>query len=152
VTPSAIPHAQCVPAGDPTSRASMRRSLLLAAIALGALAGCQTLTAPQTEATYPAIGRRLQATFPSFSAELNIHSTSSLTFVLQSAGAGNGRSETVKLRIQPVTGQVFLVTWQEASKTTVVQVHDFARNIILTNVTRPDGTFFQSTGSFVVAD
>jgi hypothetical protein len=130
----------------------MRRSLLLAGVAVGALAGCQSFASLQTENSYPAIGRRLQATFPGFRAELHIQSTSSMSFILRSAGSGDGRSETVKLRIQPIAAHVFLVAWQEANKTTVVQVHDFARNTILTNVTRLDGTFFQSTGSFVVAD
>jgi hypothetical protein len=60
-----------------------------------------------------------------------------------------GRSEKVEIRIQLVADKVFLVTWQEANKATVVQVEDFERKAIITNMARPDGTFLQSKGAFV---
>ena len=128
-----------------------RRSAMLTGLAAAALAGCRTAPPIQAEAAYPAIGKRLRATFAAFRAELDVHSTSSLTWFLPGADGSVGRSETVAIRIQSVASQVFLVTGQEASKTTVVQVHDFARNVIFTNVTRPDGTFLQSRGTLVEA-
>ena len=128
-----------------------RRLVLVAGAACGALAACQTAPPSQGDSTYPAVGRRLLVIFPTFRAELNIHSASSLTWFLLNADGSKGRSETVNVRIQPLTGQVFLVTWQEANKTTVVQVQDFDRGAIFTNITRPDGTFLQSTGTFVQA-
>ena len=128
-----------------------RRLALLTGLTAAALAGCQATPPIQAEAPYPAVGKRLLVTFPTFRAELNIHSASSLTWLLVNADGSRGRSETVTIRVQSVGSQIFLVTWQEASKTTVVQLHDFSRNVIFTNVTRPDGTFLQSRGSFVEA-
>ena len=130
----------------------LRRSVLVAGAVCGALAACQTATPLQRDSSYPAVGRRLLVTFPAFRAELNIHSASSLTWFLLNADGSKGRSETVNVRIQPVAGRVFLVTWQEANKTTVVQVQDFDRGEIFTNITRPDGTFLQSKGTFVQAE
>ena len=103
----------------------------------------------QTESAFPVVGRRLLVTFPAFRTELHFHSTSSLTWYLLNSDGTTGRSEKVAIRIQPVADKVFLVTWQEANKTTVVQVEDFERKVILTNITRPDGTFLQSKGTFV---
>ena len=54
------------------------------------------------------------------------------------ADGTNGRSEKVEIRVEPVADRVFLVAWQEANKTTVVQVEDFERKVILTNITRPE--------------
>lgn len=129
----------------------LRRSILVARVACGALAACQTASSVQVDSTYPAVGRRLLVTFPAFRAELNIHSASSLTWFLLNPDGSKGRSETVSVRIQHVSGRIFLVTWQEANKTTVVQVQDFTRSAVFTNITRPDGTFLQSRGSFVEA-
>jgi hypothetical protein len=129
----------------------LRRSVLVAGAASGALAACQTNPFAQGDSTYPAVGRRLLVTFPAFRAELNMHSASSLTWFLLNADGSKGRNETVNARIQPVIAQVFLVSWQEANKTTVVQVQEFDRGTIFTNITRPDGTFLQSKGTFVVA-
>jgi hypothetical protein len=127
-------------------RAALRVAL---AAALAPVAACQTAPSVQTECAFPVVGRRLLVTFPAFRTELHFHSTSSLTWHLLNSDGTNGRSETVEIRIQPVVDKVFLVTWQEANKTTVVQVEDFERKVILTNVTRSDGTFLQSKGTFV---
>jgi hypothetical protein len=88
-------------------------------------------------------------TFPTFRTELHFHTTSSLTWHLLKSDGTSSRSEKVEIRVKPVADKVFLVTWQEVNKTTVVQVQDFERRVILTNITRPDGTFLQATGTFV---
>jgi hypothetical protein len=116
-------------------RAAIRVAL---AAALAPVAACQTTPSVQTESAFPVVGRRLLVTFPAFQ-----------TWYLLNSDGATGRSERVEIRIQPVADKVFLVTWQEANKTTVVQVEDFERKVILTNVTRPDGTFLQSKGAFV---
>jgi hypothetical protein len=127
-------------------RAAMRVAL---AAALAPVAACQTTPSVQTESAFPVVGRRLLVTFPGFRTELHFHSTSSLTWYLLNSDGTTGRSEKVAIRIQSVADKVFLVTWQEANKTTVVQVEDFERKVILTNITRPDGTFLQSKGTLV---
>jgi len=43
---------------------------------------------------------------------------------------------------------IFLVTWQEADKTTVVHVEDYVKRTIVTNITNPDLTFEQYHGTF----
>jgi len=128
-----------------------RRSVLVAGATCSALAACKSAPLAQGDSDYPAIGLRLLVTFPAFRAELNIHSTSSLTWYLLNADGSKGRSETVNARMQPITGKAFLVSWQEANKTTVVQVQDFDRGVIFTNITRPDGTFLQAKGTFTLA-
>lgn len=128
-----------------------RRTVLVgtALVLLLPLAACQTTPATPQESPFPAVGRKLLVTFPAFRAELHFHSSSSLTWYLLNADGSKGRSERVDIRVQPVGDRLFLVTWQEANKTTVVQVEDFARKVIFTNITRPDGTFIQSRGTFV---
>jgi hypothetical protein len=135
-----------VPSIQKDRRAAMRVAL---AAALSSLAACQTIPSAQTESAFPVVGRRLLVTFPAFRTELHFHSASALTWYLLNPDGTKGRSETVEIRIQPVVDKIFLVTWQEANKTTVVQVEDFERKVILTNVTRSDGTFLQSKGTFV---
>jgi hypothetical protein len=44
---------------------------------------------------------------------------------------------------------LFLVTWQEADKTTVVHIEDYGRQTIITNITNPDLSFQQFHGTFI---
>lgn len=130
-----------------------RRDTVLAALA-GSLSVVMSGTGAcaQTGAVaFPAAGRKLLVTFPKFRAELDFHSHESLTWTLFNADGSRGRFETVAISVQPIAEAIFMVTWQEANKTTVVQVEDFAQKVIYTNITRPDGTFLQSRGTFVEA-
>jgi hypothetical protein len=58
------------------------------------------------------------------------------------------RPETVTVKVEPITGEIFLVTWQESDKTTVVHIEDYGRHTIVTNITNPDLTFDQFHGTF----
>ncbi len=40
-----------------------------------------------------------------------------------------------------------MVSWQEASKATVVHIEDFENEIVYTNITMPDNTFVQLKGT-----
>ena len=136
----------------PSIRQNRRAAMLVALVAvLAPISACQTTPSAQMESAFPAVGRRLLVTFPAFRAELHFHSMSSLTWYLLNPDGTKGRSETVAIRVQPVADKVFLIAWQEANKTTVVQVEDFERKVIYTNITRPDGTFLQSKGTFTEA-
>lgn len=42
---------------------------------------------------------------------------------------------------------VFLISWQEAGKTAVVDAGDFGKEIVCANITRPEGTFLQMKGT-----
>ena len=128
----------------------LRGAILLAAIGsvFAALLPATPAISQGESAEFPAAGRRYLAIFPTFRSELNFHSNTSLTWTFLGADGSRGRSETVAVRIQPIGPSIFIVTWQEANKTTVVQVEDFTKKLIFTNVTRPDGTFLQSRGTF----
>jgi hypothetical protein len=133
----------------PSQRARCNALAALALISALPLGACQSGPTLSQYPPVPAAGRRLQATFPTFRTELHFHSASSLTWYFLDAEGRRGRTERVDIRVQSVGDRLYLVSWQESSKTTVVQVQDFVRKVIFTNVTRPDGTFFQSQGSFV---
>lgn len=97
---------------------------------------------------FPGVGRRYLATFPAFRFELHFASPSSLTWTQIDDDGSLGRFETVAIRIEPIADSIYVVSWQEANKTTVVHVEDFARDAVVTNITRADGTFLQARGSF----
>lgn len=121
---------------------------IFAALALVGLALAGDAFAQNSSSTFPGAGRKFSVIFPAFRATLDFHSELSLTWTLINADGSHGRTETVAIRTQEVAPSVFLVTWQEANKTTVVQVEDFANGVIFTNITRPDGTFLQNKGTF----
>jgi hypothetical protein len=54
----------------------------------------------------------------------------------------------VNIKVEPITDGIFLVTWQESDKTTVVHIEDYNRQTIVTNITEPDLTFDQFHGTF----
>lgn len=130
-----------------------RRQTVRAALAgsIGVLVSGAGALAQTIPVAFSGAGRKFMVTFPNFRAELQFHSHESLTWTLFNADGSRGRSETVAIRVQPIVEAIFMVTWQEANKTTVVQVEDFAQKVIYTNITRPDGTFLQSRGTFVEA-
>lgn len=100
-------------------------------------------------AEFPGVGRRYLATFPAFRFELHFKSPTSATWTQIDEDGSRGRVETVAIRIEPVADLLFLVTWQEANRTTVVQVENFVKRVVFTNITRSDGTFLQARGSLV---
>jgi hypothetical protein len=60
---------------------------------------------------------------------------------------GRGDPETVTIAVDPVRDMLFLVTWQESDKTTVVHLEDYRDNKIATHITSPDGSFHIFKGS-----
>lgn len=51
-------------------------------------------------------------------------------------------------RAVAIRPQVFFVTWKEADGTTVTHIEDFAEGIVHTNITQPDLTFLNLSGSW----
>lgn len=103
-------------------------------------------------ASFPGIGRQYVARFPDFQFELCFHSSSSLTWTRLRDGGGRGPSETEAIVIQPVGDLVFVLSWQEANRTTVVSVQDYGKGLVHTHVTRADGTFVRASGRLVPVD
>ncbi len=97
---------------------------------------------------FPGFGRRYMASFSDFRFELHFESPSSLTWAQIGPEGNRGRCATVAIQTEAVTGSIHVVTWQEHNGTTVVQVEDFARRVVLTHVSRPDRTFIRARGTF----
>jgi hypothetical protein len=97
---------------------------------------------------FPGVGHRYFVDFHAFQVELDFTSATSLTYYnLDNAGNKTG-SETVTIKVEQITDGIFLVTWQESDKTTVVHIEDYDRHTIVTNITASDLTFDQFHGTF----
>ena len=98
---------------------------------------------------FPAVGQRTRADFIAFPVELEFASHTSLTYYNVNSNGKIVGSETVTTRVEPITDQIFLVTWQESDKTAVVHVEDYQKRTIVTNITNPpDLTFGRHHGAF----
>ncbi|SRR5260370_27432760 len=95
---------------------------------------------------FPATGHRYLVDFTSFRVELYFQSESSLTYTSVKQDGSHGGSETVSITVELIRDQLFLVTWQESDKTTVVHLEDYKENTITTNITDPNGTFSKFHG------
>ncbi|WP_372342791.1 MoaF-related domain-containing protein [Paraburkholderia madseniana] len=100
------------------------------------------------EPLFPAVGHRYLVDFVKFRVELYFTSLTSLTYTGIRKDGTRGASEAVKIRVEPISDTIFLVTWQESDKTTVVHVEDYGRKTIVTNITNPDLSFEQYHGTF----
>ncbi len=94
---------------------------------------------------FPAVGHVCEAHFGSWVFHLHFASETEMTLTTV-AGPMKGYSETMHIAVTPIMSGVFLVSWQEADKTTVVHVQDFENGIVHTNVTEPNGIFIRHSG------
>ena len=97
---------------------------------------------------FPAVGHSYFVDFVAVQVELNFASETSLTYYNLDKNGNKIGSETVTIKVEPITDGIFLVTWQESDKTTVVHIEDYNRQTIVTNITEPDLTFDQFHGTF----
>jgi len=97
---------------------------------------------------FPGVGQRYFVDFVAFQVELDFASETSLTYYNLDKSRNKVGSETVTIKVEPITDGIFLVTWQESDKTTVVHIDDYNRQTIVTNITEPDLTFDQFHGTF----
>jgi hypothetical protein len=91
--------------------------------------------------SFPAVGHRYLVDFGSWRTELSFQSDTSLTYTGIRSDGSHGESETVTIKVDPVRDQLFLVSWQESDKTTVVHLEDYRDNRIVTHITGSDGSF-----------
>ncbi len=68
------------------------------------------------------------------------------------AGPSKGQKLAITFKTTEISPKVYMLTWQETDKTTVVHVDDFNKMQSLSNVTLPDGTFLNMAGAFKPAD
>lgn len=89
------------------------------------------------------VGHLYEIAFGADVFHLRFNSETSMTQIGIS-GPNKGFDETESIMVTPIRPGVFMVTWQESSGTTVVQLHDFEDQTAYTNITIPDddGTVF----------
>jgi len=92
---------------------------------------------------FPGAGHRYFVDFVAFQVELDFTSETSLTYYNLDKNGNKVGSETVTIKVELITDGIFLVTWQESDKTTVVHIEDYNRQTIVTNITEPDLSFDQ---------
>lgn len=96
---------------------------------------------------FPAVGHRYLAAFKTFKFQLYFESQTSLTYAFVKPDGSLGSPETVAIMVEAIGDQLFLVTWQESDKSTVVHVEDFKNHKVITNITNADLTFSQDHGT-----
>jgi hypothetical protein len=100
---------------------------------------------------FPAIGHVYEANFNDGMILVHLdfaQDGSHMTF--SDAGStmpGMKPAETITYTAVEVRPQVFLVSWQEKDKMTVVHLEDFEKGIIRTHITAPTGDFYQFGGT-----
>jgi hypothetical protein len=96
---------------------------------------------------FPGIGHRYLVDFIKFRVELVFTSETSMTYYnLDTNGAHVGQ-ETVDIAVEPIRDGLFLVTWTEKDKTTVVHLEDYRLNRIITNITDPKDGLIKFEGT-----
>ncbi|QCJ01064.1 MoaF-related domain-containing protein [Agrobacterium larrymoorei] len=94
------------------------------------------------EISFPAVGHAYEVDFGGGNAfRIAFNSNTEMVFT-RLVEPNKGSVETVRFTHKPIRDDVFLVYWQEADKTTVVHVEDFGKGEIYTNITGPDGSFY----------
>jgi MoaF-like len=86
---------------------------------------------------FPGVGHRYLVDFKDFRVELDFTSETSLTYYNLDANGQHIGQETVTIAVESIRDGLFLVTWTESNKTTVVHIEDYRLNRIITNITDP---------------
>ena len=93
-------------------------------------------------------GKTFRVTFDLASAILHFDSETSLTFTItQKNGEQLNERENVAINVKELRPLLYLITWQEASGTTVTQVHDQESDTLYSNWTSTDGVFTSLKGT-----
>jgi hypothetical protein len=93
-------------------------------------------------------GKKFEVDFGMAKAILNLESETQLTFTITEKGGEQVNVvETVQTKMTELRPQLYLITWREASGTTVTQVHDHENETIYSNWTSPDGEFNNLKGT-----
>lgn len=79
------------------------------------------------------------------------HNETSLTFtIIEKHGVLCDETETVAINLTEVGPNIFLVSWQEKSKTTLSQIQDFNTGTIYSNWTTPNGELITRKGTISI--
>jgi len=103
----------------------------------------------QSENSFPAIGHEYQVDFGGGNAfTIAFKSDKEMTFT-KLQDPNKGQIETIYFTQKRIRDGIHMVYWQEANKTTVVHVEDFAEGVVYTNITAPDGSFFNGSSKLI---
>jgi hypothetical protein len=108
--------------------------------------GSDSREEPMSTTPFPAVGHVYEANFGSWVFHLHFKSETVMTLT-NAEGLFKGISETVQISVTLIRPDVFMITWQEADRTTVVHVQDFENGIVHTYVTEPNGAFLCASGT-----
>jgi hypothetical protein len=106
-------------------------------------AGSMSAAPAEYESRLPAVGHTYAVDFDGAVFHLRFESETVMTVT----DPAKGTSETVQIIATEIRVGVFMISWQEASKATMVSVGDFENGIVYSSVTRSDGTFLRLQGT-----
>jgi hypothetical protein len=105
-----------------------------------------TMIEDLVDATALPVGSVYDLVFSPYTVRVAILSTSELRFEIIE-GFDIGRSEAVQYQAICVRPDVFIVSFQEANRETVVDVQDFSQRVVHTHMTLEDDRFIRMTGT-----
>jgi molybdenum cofactor biosynthesis MoaF-like protein len=95
---------------------------------------------------FPAVGHVYEANFGSWVHYLHFQSETTMTLT-NAEGPFKGYIEAIQIMVIPIRPGVFLTSWQERDKTTVVHIEDYENGLVHTNVTQRNGTLIRRSGT-----
>lgn len=105
----------------------------------------QTQTQP-VQTAFPGIGHTFVVDFGDYAVDLRFESDTRMSHT-QIRGPEHGRSESVDIGVAEIRPDVWLVSWQETDRTSVVQIEDFEQGLVRMIVTGPDLRLVRSEGT-----
>lgn len=100
-------------------------------------------------APFPAVSHTYEAKFGAMAFRLEFNADGkTMRFAEAAAKDFKAVAETVSYTAVPIRAGVYMVYWTEKSGATVVHVEDFERKIVHTNITNPDRTFYNLSGTW----
>lgn len=101
---------------------------------------------------YPAIGRKVEVNFGTAQFILDFKDNKTMSFV-GTAGEVKGLTDTVEYTATEVSKNVFMVYWHEPKVgVNVVNVQDYNKNIIYSNILKKDGSSDHPKGTIKVVE
>ncbi len=102
----------------------------------GPVAMLESARAQSVDASFPGTGKKFLVDFGAFVVELYFENKDTLTYTGIARDGTRGPSETVKIATTYLRDCLYMVTWQESDKTTVVHIEDYDQSVIFTNITK----------------
>lgn len=96
---------------------------------------------------FPGVGHCYRVDFKAFRVDLDFTSETSLTYYNLDANNQRVGHETVTIAVEPIRDGLFLVTWTESDKSTVVHLEDYRLMRIITNITDPKDGLMKFEGT-----